>query len=291
MAKEVAVEKRAKISEAQQIMILAVLGASIFLGAALSFGMHMIKQISFNAKVISAEDQSIVAYSNAIKQTGICKSPKGEVYSDEELKNCNPDEIDVDDIPGTLRANILEDVASNSALSSVSTINARSCVNQATGKDYTYEELNKRYDDAKSSEERRTASSLIKSCSALRVIPDALPAFKNEEALLASLNKIFNISNWQPDSLSPSGSTSAATFGTGMNALSVRLSVENAGSETTLRILNNIEHSIREFNIDRATIEWSSGGLNLQAQATAYYMDESTLNETTTTIKAEEGKK
>ncbi|MBQ3470697.1 hypothetical protein IJH23_03280 [Candidatus Saccharibacteria bacterium] len=291
MAKEVAVEKRAKISEAQQIMILAVLGASIFLGAALSFGMHMIKQISFNAKVISAEDQSIVAYSNAIKQTGICKSPKGEVYSDEELKNCNPDEIDVDDIPGTLRANILEDVASNSALSSVSTINARSCVNQATGKDYTYEELNKRYDDAKSSEERRTASSLIKSCSALRVIPDALPAFKNEEALLASLNKIFNISNWQPDSLSPSGSTSSASFGTGMNALSVRLSVENAGSETTLRILNNIEHSIREFNIDRATIEWSSGGLNLQAQATAYYMDESTLNEITTTIKAEEGKK
>jgi hypothetical protein len=291
MAKEVAVEKRAKISEAQQMMILAVLGASIFLGAALSFGMHMIKQISFNAKVISAEDQSIVAYSNAIKQTGICKSPKGEVYSDEELKNCNPDEIDVNDIPGTLRANILEDVASNPALSSVSTINARSCVNQATGKDYTYEELNKRYDDAENSEERRTASSLIKSCSALRVIPDALPAFKNEEALLASLNKIFNLSNWQPDSLSPSGSTSSASFGTGMNALSVRLSVENAGSETTLRILNNIEHSIREFNIDRATIEWSAGGLNLQAQATAYYMDETTLNETTTTIKAEEGKK
>jgi hypothetical protein len=248
----------------------------------------MIKQISFNAKVIAAEEQSISAYSNAIKQTGICKSPKGSVYSDEEIKNCNPDEIDIDDIPDTLRANILENVAASKALASVSAINTRSCINPATNKEYTYNELNKFYNNGN---DLRSASNLIKSCSALRVIPDALPAFKNEEALLASLNKIFNLSNWQPDSLSPSGSASSASYGTGMNALSVRLSVENAGSATTLTILNNIEHSIREFNIDRATIEWSAGGLNLQAQATAYYMDETTLNETTTTIKAEEGKK
>ena len=288
MAKEVAVEKRAKISEAQQTMILSVLGAAVFLGAALAFSLRMIKQISFNAKVIAAEEQSISAYSNAIKQTGICKSPKGSVYSDEEIKNCNPDEIDIDDIPDTLRANILENVAASKALASVSAINTRSCINPATNKEYTYNELNKFYNNGN---DLRSASNLIKSCSALRVIPDALPAFKNEEALLASLNKIFNLSNWQPDSLSPSGSASSASYGTGMNALSVRLAVENAGSATTLTILNNIEHSIREFNIDRATIEWSAGGLNLQAQATAYYMDETTLNETTTTIKAEEGNK
>ena len=51
MAKEVAVGKRAKISEAQQYMILSVLVASIILGVALSLTFHFIQQISFNAKI------------------------------------------------------------------------------------------------------------------------------------------------------------------------------------------------------------------------------------------------
>ena len=122
----------------------------------------------------------------------------------------------------------------------------------------------------------------------MRVIPDALPAFKNEEALLASLNKLFIESGWQPESLSPSGSSSASTLVPGLNDISVSLSVE-ADTGTTMNVLNNIERSIREFDIERATIEWGSNNtLNLQAQATAYYMDESTITETTKTIKAED---
>ena len=290
MAKEVAIGKRAKISEAGQVMLLSVLGASVFLGAGLALSLFLIKQISFNARIISEEDKSIVAYSNAIRQTGICKGPKGDTYTDEELKSCVPDAIDIADIPGTLRATILEEVAANKALDSVSTGSDRSCINSETQKEYTFEELNTIRKNAKSSEERKTASVLIKSCSALRVIPDALPAFKNEEALLASLNKIFNLSNWTPDSLSPSGSSASSSMGNNLNTLSVNLSINNAGSATTLKVLDNIERSIREFDIDRATIEWASGGLNLQAQATAYYVDETTLKESTTTIKFEEKK-
>ena len=290
MAKEVAIGKRAKISEAGQVMLLSVLGASVFLGAGLALSLFLIKQISFNARIISEEDKSIVAYSNAIRQTGICKRPKGDTYTDEELKSCVPDAIDIADIPGTLRATILEEVAANKALDSVSTGSDRSCINSETQKEYTFEELNTIRKNAKSSEERKTASVLIKSCSALRVIPDALPAFKNEEALLASLNKIFNLSNWTPDSLSPSGSSASSSMGNNLNTLSVNLSINNAGSATTLKVLDNIERSIREFDIDRATIEWASGGLNLQAQATAYYVDETTLKESTTTIKFEEKK-
>lgn len=291
MAKEVAIGKRAKISEAQQYMLLAVLGASVALGAAISLTVHFVKQISFYAEAIAAEEKSIASYSDIIKTTGICKSPKGEVYSDEELKNCDPDSIETSEIPGTLRANILENLAANKALNSVPKEASSSCINPVTGKNYTYAELNKIYDDATGATELTAASQLIKSCSALRVIPDALPAFKNEEALLASLNKLFIDSGWQPESLSPSGSSSVSGVIPGLNTLSVSLSIE-ADTSTTMSVLNNIEHSIREFDIERATIEWGGNNtLALQAQATAYYMDPSSIIETTQTLTAEEDKK
>lgn len=293
MAKEVAIGKRAKISEAQQYMLLAVLGASVILGIAISLTIHFVKQISFNTTVIMAEDEAIASYSNVIKSTGICKSPKGDVYSDEELKNCNPDNIEVSQIPGTLRANILENLAANKALNSVPKEANSTCINPNTDKNYTYEELDDIYDDAakNGSEALTAASQLIKSCSALRVIPDALPAFRNEEALLASLNKLFIESGWQPESLSPSGSSTSSSLAKNLNAISVRLSVE-ADTSTTMKVLDNIERSIREFDIERATIEWGGDNtLTLQAQATAYYMNESSITETTKTLTAEEQSK
>lgn len=287
MAKEIAIGKRAKISEAQQNMILSVLIASVFLGIAISLVTHFIQQISFNAKVIMAEDQAIVAYSDVIKSTGVCTKPKGDVYTAEELKKCDPDSIVVSQIPNTLRSNILENLAANKALNSVQKEGDSSCINPETNKDYTFKELNEIYKNASGSEQLNSASQLIKKCSALRVIPDALPAFKNEEALLASLNKLFIISGWEPESLSPSGSSSTTSIGTNMNTLSLSLSVE-ANSTTTMKVLNNIERSIREFNIERATIGWGSNdSLILHAQASAFYTGESKITETTKTIKPE----
>ena len=285
MAKEVAIGKRAKISKAQQYTLFAVLGAGVFLGVTISLIRYFTSQISFNANVIAEEDKSIVAYSNAIKNIGICKKPAGSTYTDEELKKCNPDAINVDDVPNTLRANIINDMAANEALSSVPKENITSCISSATGKAYTYAEMNAIYESAETSEELTAASELIQNCSALRVIPDALPAFKNEEALLSSLNKIFIISGWEPESLSPTGSSSTASFGTNLNTFSVRLSVE-ADAGITRSVLSNIERSIREFNIERATIEWGGDNtLVLQAQATAYYMTPTTLTESSKTIK------
>ena len=287
MAKEVAISKRLKISEAQQYMLLAVLGASVFLGVAISLVSHFVQQISFNTKVIMADDQSIVAYSDIIKSTGVCQSPKGSVYSDDELSKCDPDSIEVSQIPDTLRANVLENLAANEALNSVQKEDDSSCLNQATGKSYTYKELNKLYSDARGASELQAAAGLIKSCSALRIIPDALPSFGNEEALLTSLNKIFALSGWEPDSLSPSEEMETSDLAENLNKISVNLSVES-NSGTTLKVLNNIERSIREFDIERATIEWQEGDtLSLQAQAAAYYMTESSITESTQTIKPE----
>lgn len=284
MAKEVAIGKRAKISEAQQYMLLAVLGASAFLGVAISLTSHFIDQISFNVKVIMAEDESISNYSDLIKNTGVCKAPSGNVYSDEELKNCSPDAIEVSEISGTLRANILQQLAANEALDSVPRENSNSCINPNTSKNYTYKELNKLYSEARGASELQAATTLIRSCSALRVIPDALPAYKNEEALLASLNKLYLTANWEPESISSSGTTEASELADNLNEISVSSKIE-ADFGTTIKALTNIERSIREFNITNAYIEWSGdSAISLQFQATAYYMNRSTVVETTSTI-------
>ncbi len=284
MAKEVAISKKLKISQAQQYMLLAVFGASIFLGVAISLVSTFIHQISFNTKVIMAEEESIANYSEIIKNIGVCKKPNGSTYSDGELKSCDPDSIEISEVPGTLRENILENLAANKALESVPKEENSSCINPDTSKNYTYKELIKIYNDAKGSEELNKASQLIRSCSALRIIPDALPAFQNEEALLASLNKLFNISGWEPESISPTGTISVSDLASGLNTISVNLSIE-ADSGTTQNIINNIERSIREFNFNNASIEWGGdNALQFQANATAYFMDESTIPETTKTI-------
>lgn len=291
MAKEVAIEKRAKISQAQQYVLLAVLGASIFLGVAISLIFYFIKQISFNSEVIAEEDKSIVSYSNAIRDIGVCKKPKGSIYSDEELKNCRPDSIDVSSIPGTLRANIIDNLAANTALNSVPKESSSGCINPFTGKKYSYDELNEIYNNADTDDDLVKASELIQSCSALRIIPDAIPAFRNEEALLSSLNKIFLLTGIEPETLSPTGASGESNYGAMLKSISVRLSVESE-TPTTVGFLENVEHSIREFNIERATIEWAQGGkLVLQAQASAFYMNPSELAETTQTIKASKGTK
>ena len=286
--------KRAKISKAQQYMLLAVLGASIALGVTLALLVHSIQQISFNSRIIEAQDTAIGNYTTAISTTGLCIKPTGDTYTIEELDKCNPSSLELSQIPNTLRSNVLQNLAVNSALNSVPKESSTTCINPDTNKNYTDTELNDIYNEAAASDDTdriNAATELIQSCSALRVIPDALPAFKNEEALLASLNKLFIDSGWQPESLSPGGSGTNGSLKNGLRSLSVNLSVE-ADTATTMRVLNNIERSIREFNIERATIEWSGDNtLTLQGNATAYYMEGSKIVEREKTIKPGEDKK
>ncbi|MBR5027263.1 hypothetical protein IKX64_01570 [Candidatus Saccharibacteria bacterium] len=284
MAKEVAISKRLKITKAQQNMLFAVLIASIVLGAALSISINLIKRISFNADVITEKDKAISQYSKVISGVGVCKKPKGSVYTEEELKKCNPESITLSEIPGTLRANILQGLASNPALTSVLKEDEDSCINSSTGKNYTYDELNEIY-QASSEENRAAASDLLKACSALRVIPDALPAFRNEEALLSSLNKIFDLSGWQPESLMP-GDSGTQKNSDGLLSIGMNLSVES-DSTVTMEVLNNMERSIREFDFNNVNVEWAENGyLNFSARASAYYVEPTTIIETRKTIKA-----
>ncbi len=277
--KEIAISKRLKISEAQQYMLLSVAVASVFLGVAISLSIHFVQLISFNAMVIGEKNEAIQAYSDVIKNVGVCRSPKGNTYTADELKTCNPDSIPIADIPGTLRANILNDLAASMELNSVPKDDDSNCINPETNKNFTYEELNKIYNEASGDTAMAEASDLIKSCSALRVIPDALPAFKNEEALLASLNKIFIISDWEPESLAPSGNDVSDEEESELKPLALSLLVE-ADTETTMNVLHNIERSIRTFDVNTATIEWGGeNSLSLKAQMSAYYVEASGVEE------------
>ena len=71
MAKEIAIGKRAKISQAQQYMLLSVLGAALFLGAAVALNYHFITEIVYNAGVVSKEDESIIYSFLRIIQVGV----------------------------------------------------------------------------------------------------------------------------------------------------------------------------------------------------------------------------
>lgn len=294
MAKEIAIGKRAKISEAQQYMLLSVLGAAIFLGAAISLVFHFIQQISFNAKIIAAEEQSIASYSNAIKTLGVCEKPRGSVYSDEELKKCDPDSIEVSQIPDTLRSTILEDLAANEALNSVPKEDNSECIN-TDGKPFTYKELTKMYKEAVGADALRAASSRIKNCSALRIIPDALPAFQNQEALLSSLNKIFITSNAIPLSFGSADITRDIEITGNLHLLPMRFYFEDINTDTITTVLSNVERSIREIDVNKIFLEYKAdtGNFNFNLSASeiyAYYMDTSKLIETTKTIEPE-GKK
>lgn len=295
-AKEIALGKRARISEAQKYMLLTVLGASVVLGITLALVVHLLQQLNFNNKILGEQDSAIRNYTTAIQTTGLCTKPSGETYSDDDLKKCDPSTIQISQIPNTLKSKVLTELAANEDLNSVPKEASSSCINPKSddGKAYTYKELSDGLEKATKSgnkEEIEKATALMQNCSALRIIPDALPSFRNEEALLASLNKLFIDSGWQPESLSPGGTSTSTGLQKGLNALSVSLTVE-ADSETTMNVLHNIERSIREFNIRNATIEWGSeNSLSLQASATAYYVNESSILQTSKIIKPGDDKK
>ena len=248
MAKQ-ATGKRIRISKYQQQMIGIVLVAAIVLGAAVVLSIFFIKYIIFNSKVIEGKDAAIAGYNTAMKNAEV------------------------------LRNEVLE-LADNKALESVAQGTARECYD-SDGKKKDFNEL---YFEAQNEEEAAELLKMMRKCSALRVIPDALPAHRNDEALMSSLDQIFKLSGWEPESLSPSGTTTESEIA-GLEVIPVSLAVE-ADAETTFRVLDNIERSIRSIDVSDAVIAWSGSDLELRAQASAYYTEDVGVEEETKVIYA-----
>lgn len=289
---EVSVGKRIKINKMQQQMMLAVIGTSLAFGVCLVLSVYFIKLINFNSKVITAKNESIKNYYTAIKNVGICVDDNNDgKYTDVELAKCDPNAIDVTTISNTLRYNTMVTMANNTDLESVARDAQKDCYD-SNGKKNDYTEV---YRNATTTEERDNALYMMRKCSALRVIPDALPSSQNKEALLASLNQLFYTAGWEPESLSP-GSGSTASPVSGLLAMPVSLSVKT-DTATTLKVLQSIEKSIRPFIISSARISWSgdnalgSQNLELTASAVAFYTSPVSVSETTKTVYASKGAK
>lgn len=273
--------KRLQISKAQQLTMLEVLGASLILGTCIVISIFLIKYIKFNTKIIGAKNEAISSYSQSILNVGICgdKDKNGRL-SDKELIDCNPNTTSLNDVQNSLRFNVLEKIAVNEDLESVARKRTSDCYDDQ-GKRIDFAKL---YNSSRSDAERQKNSQMRKICSALRVIPDALPAQKNTEALMASLNQIFILSGWEPETLQPRDDTVTSNI-TGLGVIPVNLRMEGS-APVVLTTLDNIEKSIREFDINTANVEWTNSGISLQASADAYYLTDNTSFETTETVYA-----
>ena len=263
-------------------MLLAVLGASIVLGVGLVLSIWLIKHIFFNMKVIDAKDVAISEYNEVIKVTGACKKPTASngLYSDAEINDCDPNNNPSAD-EGTLRYKLLVEMAKNSDLESVArdSAGAKECYYE-DGEKISYDDMYKRYEDSESETEKDEWLKIIKTCSSLRVIPDALPSTENPEALLTSLNQLFILSGWEPETLSRGQNEEVGEelLIEGLNSIPVSLS---------LNVLDKIERSIREFAINKATVKWNSENtLELEADAIAYYIDPVHIEEMSKEVRA-----
>lgn len=273
--------KREKISKAQQYTMLEVLGASLVLGTCIVMSIFMIKYIKFNATIIGEKNEAITEYDQSIRNVGVCvDTDNNGRLSTEELENCNPNEVSLSKVTNSLRYKVLTQMAQNGDLESVARMRNANCYDNTGARI----DFNKLYEESTDETEKQQYLQSSKICSALRVIPDALPSLKNTEALMASLNQIFILTGWEPERLSPRDDNTKSDI-KGVDVIPVTLRIE-ASDDMVLAVLDSIEHSIREFDIVTATVEWTSGGLSLQAAANAYYLGAQDPIEMTETLYA-----
>ncbi len=269
MEQQPAATKREKISKAQRLTLLEVLIASLLLGACLVAVNFLVKYISFNMKVIEAKNTTINEYDQTIRSAGVCvDTDKNGRLNDVEIENCKPNEIALTSVTNSLRYSIYETMAENLDLESVARQRNENgiCFNSnGQVRDFALE-----YDHAKTLVEREQALQGMKLCSSLRVISDALPAQKNTEALMASLNQLFLVANITPESMAPLDDRVTSTV-PGLEVIPVSFRMSGTGAEV-ITLLDTLEDSIREFNITSATIEWTNDGLTMRATAYAYYL-------------------
>lgn len=279
-----------KLSAEKQIIVLIVAIVTL-IGASIMLAMHTMQDIKFNNNVINEKTKAQSEYATLIRNVGICKENKDKknkngTYTEAELKSCNPNTLSAEEVPNTLRYNILYQTAKNADLESVGRESLSLCYDSA-GKRIDFSEKQK---SAENEQEKLLYADLNKKCSAIRVIPEALPSKQNTEALLSSLNKIMLLSSWQPEKISPDGEATPLDI-PGLGFMPLKFSTE-ANPEIVYSIIENIEKSIRNIDINRASISWGGRGrIEFSANATAYYAEHEQYQEKTTTVHLESGNK
>lgn len=276
------ISKRIKISHAQKMTLVEVGITSLVLGASIMLMIFLGKYINLNTQAIGAKGRAIENYAKTIANVGIClDNNKDGMVKDEELNKCHPNDLTLDQTPNTLRSEIMTNIATNKALESVARDNmAEACLNS----DRKPIDFLKRYKEATNDTDKAKALELLKSCSALRVIPDALPAQQNVEGTIASANWLLNQARVSAESLSPSENASS-TSSSAADAIPVSI-VLSTGTQDVYRALFTIERSIRTFDVNTLSIEWGGGNSNLgfTIKANAYYSGQTGVKEFNQTV-------
>ncbi len=284
MANEATEDKKKKISDAQQRMFLFVLVAALAVGTTIVMALYLIKYISFNAQVMGKKEDSIRTYTSVIQTAGVCVPASGQTYTISEIESCKPNSLTALEVANSLRGKILNEMASNMALESVArgAEDLEECYN-SQGTKYSYSELYEAYQSADTDAKREASLAKLVTCSALRVAADALPATKNTQATLASLSYIIGDTGLSVESLTSNdyetGEVIKLKNGTKVGTIAIPLVISGT-DEQIEKFLEELERSIREFAVNSATIEWSTQGLGMRLNLTAYYAEDAGLVET-----------
>ena len=275
-------KRHLKISKVQQQNLIIVMITSLLVGAGIVLIIFFVKYIQFDDRVISAKELALKDYSTTVANIGICKKPAGSIYTDDELKHCDPNALESMNLPGSLRQNVMAIMAQNKDLESVARDSDSVCYD-SNGIKVDYQTL---YDAAEDEEKRNYYFGMMKMCSSLRVIPDALPPKANPLALAESVNYIFNLTGWEFESLTPGIVNEDSGLGGGLGSMTVNFNIEgDAGN--TMNVLANLEKSIRTFEMTNASVGWSGeNSLDFTASANAYFLTAAGVTEGNQTIKA-----
>ena len=103
-----------------------------------------------------------------------------------------------------------------------------------------------------------------------------------------SINDIFIISELEPESISPWDDIVKSSI-EGIGVIPVLFRME-ADGPMIIRVLNNIEKSIRDFDITVASFEWTNAGVSARVEANAYYLEDLLSPEVTVTVRAKNGR-
>ena len=285
--------EKIKLSRAQQSALIIVGVTAVLIGFASMLAVWFVKYIEFNGKVIEGMDSSIENYSKSIANSGACVKPKARngIYTVDELKKCNPDSINVEEVSGSLKHNILTNVSQNVNLESVAKESSSICYN-SKGVKYKYSEILKAYQTETDNEKKKDWFETLILCSSLRAIPDALPTVANENALLISINKIYRESGYDyaaNGGASSSGGSGSSSSLSGVSTMPITASFEDSSNGgLTQRILKNFEKSIRTFSVSSATVEWKDGNtkVDMSLSMTAYYVNNVELKESNKVVSA-----
>ena len=141
------------------------------------------------------------------------------------------------------------------------------------------------YDDNGELIREYTKISQAQSCSSIRTLNDAIPLKRNDEKTLAEVNRLLSAAGVSLDKLSMNNDEKVKT--NIANARTMAIEVAFTGSaEQIKRALQNLEKSIRQFDVREINVSAQNGGkLRADTKITAYYTTEAAADIQEKTMK------